>query len=253
MMRRFVFGLLVSVSLLSSAPATAAKPKNATPALELSRSRVLLSDLVAAAPEELAELDLGAAPAPGSSRLITRDDVLAALPEGTDPKSLKIPASTRVVRKTKKLAPTALEQMTRDAVSATGLPRNGALTAVRPRATVSVPDGWDAVRVEVPKPPRKSGKHLTTATLVFTEGEGVLHKVPVPIEMMLPKSAAIPDVKKGSKLTLLIERGAIQIKASVTAAADADVGEEVGVVLENKKVLRARVESSDPPTAVEAQ
>ncbi len=231
--------------------AEAAKQKSVAEA-QLARSRVLLSDLVPNAPAELAAIDLGAAPQPGSSRLVTREEMVAALPEGVDAQALKLPASVRVVRKARKLTPAEIEKMTREAIAAVGVPRNGTLAAARPRATVTVPAGWESVRVEMPKPPRKTGRHLTTATLVLLEGETVLARVPVPVELTLPKSAAVPDVKKGSKLQLFIERSGIEIKATVSAAADADVGEEVPVMFENRTVINARLVSKDPPSAVEA-
>jgi hypothetical protein len=246
--------LLASVllALVTSSPIASAAKQRAVPEKQLARSRVTLADLVANAPSELAQLDLGASPAPGSSRLITEEEIVAALPEGTDARALRLPASVRVVRKARKVTPAELEKLTRAGIAEAPLPRNGTLTSARPRATVTVPEGWETVRVDVPKPPRKSGKHATTATLVFLEGEEVLAKVPVPIEMALPKSAAVPDVKKGTKLSFVVSRGAIEIKANVTAAADADVGEELPVMLENKNVIKVRLASKEPPIAVEA-
>jgi hypothetical protein len=251
MMRPLLLASVLLSLALSPSATFAAKPRP-VPERQLARSRVVLADLVPDAPAELAAVDLGASPAPGSSRLITEEEIVAALPEGTEARTLRLPASIRVVRKARKLAPTELEKITRAAVGEAGLPRSGSLTAARPRATVTVPDGWQRVRVDVPKPPRKSGKHATIATLVFLEGDAVLARVPVPIEITLPKSAAVPDVKKGAKLTFLVSRGSIEIKANVTAAADADVGEELPVVLENKNVLKVRLASKEPPTAVEA-
>ncbi len=227
-------------------------PKAKTPETALARSRVILCDVAPKAPADLCDTDLGATPAPGSSRLISRDEVVAALPEGTPTKGWTIPASTRIVRKTKTVAPVELEKIVRRAAAATGLPRGASLAAVRAKAAVTVPDGWDAVSIEVPRPPRKSGKHLSTATLVLSEGESVLIKVPVPIELNLPKAAAQPDVKKGSRVSFVVSRGSIEIKASATATQDADVGDTFNVALESGKVVKAKLESKDPAVATEA-
>lgn len=250
MKRSLTLFLTLTVGALTADASGA--PKAKTPETALARSRVVLCDVAPKAPAELCDTDLGATPAPGSSRLISRDEVVAALPEGTPTKGWAIPASTRIVRKTRTVAPVELEKIARRSIAETGLPRGASLAAVRAKSAVTVPDGWDAVSVEVPRPPRKSGKHLATATLVFSEGESVLAKVPVPIEMTLPKSAAQPDVKKGSKLSFVVSRGAIEIKASATATQDADVGETLNVALESGKIARAKLESKDPAVATEA-
>ncbi len=250
MMRPAVLSIVLAVTLAS--PIASAKPKtSAVPEKAIARSRVVLCDVVPAAPADLCDVDLGATPAPGSSRLVDRDEVVASLPEGTETKGWRIPSSTRIVRKTKSLAPTDLEKMTRAAVKDSGLPRGGVLAAVRAKGSVSVPEGWDAVTIEVPRPPRKAGKHLATATLVFTEAESVLAKVPVPIEMTLPKSAAQPDVKKGSRISYVLSRGSIEIKASGTAGSDADVGETLNVILESGKIVKAKLGSKEPAVASE--
>lgn len=250
---RALLALALAVSLVTAPASVGAAKAKAIAEAQLARSRVLLSDLVPNAPEEVATIDLGASPQPGSSRLVTREEMVAALPEGFDARSLQMPASVRVVRKARKLMPAEIEKMTRDAISEAGVPRNGTLTAVRPRAAVTVPAGWESARVDLPRPPRKSGKHLATATLLLLEGETVLARLPVPVELALPKSAAIPDVKKGSKLQLVIERSGLEIKAMVSAAADADVGEELPVMFENRTVIKAKLVSKDPPAAVEAR
>jgi hypothetical protein len=250
MKRTLTLLLTLAVGVLT--PDAVGAPKAKTPETALAKSRVVLCDVAPKAPAELCDTDLGATPAPGSSRLISRDDVVAALPEGTPMRGWTIPASTRIVRKTRTVAPVELEKITRRAVTVTGLPRGASLAAVRAKASVTVPDGWDTVSIEVPRPPRKSGKHLATATLVFSEGESVLIKVPVPIEMMLPKSAAQPDIKKGSKVSFVISRGSIEIKASATATQDADVGETLNVALESGKMAKATLTSKDPALAMEA-
>jgi hypothetical protein len=237
---RTIFGLAFPLSLtLLSGQVEAKEP----PMRERSVAapRVFLGD-VAEVPEELRAVDLGPAPAPGSSRVIKRDELLAALPEGARPGTL--PSAVRITRKTRTVAVAELEALVRDTVALRGLPKGASLGKVRPRGPTKVAEGFDDVHVEVPKPPRKEGRHLTSATVVFSQGGDEVSRATVSLELALSKEAAVPDVAKGNKVQLVVRRGAISVTALATAQGDADVGEALMVVVaDSGKVLRAKVES----------
>ncbi len=240
MKRRYFTSLCVAAALALAAPAHAAVKEKA-----VSSSRITVGDLIENVPGEIADIDLGPAPQPGSTRLLKRDEIKAALPEGT--RNVSIPKEIRVSRKTKQLKVTDIEKMTRTAIDDAGLPKGVTLKAVKPRAAVTVPDGFDDVQIELPRLPRKEGKVTTTATLVLSQEEEELAKLTVTVELDLSALAAMPDAKKGEKGTLVISRGEIEIQAAVTVNEDADLGDVVRVtVTQSNKVLRCRLASAQP-------
>lgn len=243
--------LALSLATLTFLGDVHAKP--AVPERSLSKPRVVLSDVLPDAPAELAGIDLGPAPAPGSTRLIKREELVEALPKDA-PKKLKLPEAVRISRKTQKLGPVDLEQLSSDAIARVTLPRGVTVIGFHPKQSVTVPAGRDSVRIELPKLPRREGKLTTNATLTLLQGESELAKITVAVELKLGPEAAIPDVKKGGKVTLVIRRGLVEIHASASANHDADVGEPIAVTIaDSGKVLKGRLSSADPPTVMEEQ
>ncbi len=227
------------LALLALAPPAVASP----PArVAVAGVRVRVADVVPHAPTDAAEVDLGPAPAVGGSRLITRDDILRALRARQATEPARLPDAVRVVRQTRTLAAPELDQITRESLPPAGLPRGASLSAVRAPRAVEVPAGWSAVRAELPRPPRRPGPFATTATLTFLRGEETLARVMVPVELVLPASAAAPDLARGAAVTLSVRRGLVEIRAGGSAGADADVGDTLPVVLRpSGRVLRARL------------
>ncbi len=241
--------IVLALSLLGPSVALADKPM---PERKIAHARVVVGDVVEGAPASIAGIDLGPAPQPGSSRVVKREDVERAVPQGLPPKS-KVLSAVRVVRRTVTLSPTDLEDATRRAVAAAGLGRGATYSGARPGAAVTVPDGYDAVIAEVPRPPRRAGKLATVATLTFREGDADLAKIQVPIDIELPKDAVNADVQKGAKVTFVLRRGSVEIRASATAGADGDLGDEIPVTIaESGRVLRGKVVSRDPAVVSEA-
>lgn len=245
--RTALFVCLGAIALVTS-DAGAAEVKERA----VTSARVLLSDVVDGAPADLAEIDLGPTPAPGSSRLIKREDIDAALDNEADRKRVKLKSAVRVVRKTKALATTDLEKLATAAVKATTLPKGATLVGAKPKSSVKVPDGYDTVDIELGKFPRREGKHTASATLVFKQGDDVVAKISLPVDFKLGPEAAVADVKKGEKVSFLVRRGQIEIRAMATANADADVGDTVQVtVSDSGKVLKGRVSSANPAVILE--
>lgn len=241
--------LVLALSLTGSV-ALADKPM---PERKIAHARIVVSDVIDGASASIAGIDLGPAPLPGSSRVVHREDIERAVPQGL-PAKTKIPAAVRIVRRTVTLSPTDLEATTRRAVAASGLGRGATYSGARPGAAVTVPDGYDAVTAEVPRPPRRAGKLSTVATLTFREGDAELAKVQVPIDIDLPKEAANADVTKGTKVVFVIARGSVEIRATATAGADGDVGDEIPVTIsESGRVLRGKIITRNPATLSEAQ
>ncbi|MBL8741547.1 MAG: flagella basal body P-ring formation protein FlgA [Myxococcales bacterium] len=245
--RTALFFALGAIALVTS-DASAAEVKERA----VANPRVVLSDVVDGAPADLADIDLGPTPAPGSSRLIKREDIDAALENESDRKRVKLKTAVRVVRKTKALATTDLEKLASAAVKASTLPKGATFVGAKPKASVKVPDGYDDVAIELGKFPRREGKHTASATLVFKQGDEIVAKISVPVDFKLGPEAAIADVKKGEKVSFLVRRGQIEIRALATANTDADVGDTLQVtVSDSGKVLKGRVSSASPAIVLE--
>lgn len=238
-----------TIAAILSPSALADAPKKMHECL-VGHARIRLADIYPEAPEALRSLDLGPSPLPGSSRLVTRAEMVTMMPPGaTLPPSVD---TVRVVRKTTSIGVAALEKLATDALGQITIPKGGQLLAARPGSSVTVPDGWDSVEAVLPRIPRKSGKTTVSATLRFREGAATVMTADVPIDLMLPDSASIPDVKRGSKALLVIRRGSVEVRAVVSVGADVDVGDEVAATVKDSgRVLRGRLTQATPATLEE--
>jgi hypothetical protein len=236
----------IAIALLGLALAAPAAAQPPVPTVEIASTRVTLADLVPSVGAALGAVDLGAAPPPGGSRLVTRDELAKAAADAGAPRSLRLPASVRVVRRMRKLSAAETEKLVRDALVGPALPRGVTIAAVRAPARLDVADGWDAVVAEVPKPPKRTGSLPTTALLTFSKGAEVLARASVPVDLALSAEAAVSDVARGAPLTLVIRRGLVEITASGLAGADADVGATLPVTVRpSGRVLRAKLVEKD--------
>jgi hypothetical protein len=222
------------------------------PQVEVVGPRVHLSDVMPKAPADLAAVDLGAAPAVGGTRVIAREEMVAAIAAAKGKTPSNLPDAVRVARKSKTLIAADLERELRAAVKARPLPKGGSLVTVRPPKSAEIGAGWDRVTADVPRPPRKAGPWSTTATLTFARGEEILGKVSVSLDVTLPDAAAIPDVAAKAPITLVIDRGLVEIRAQGTANTDGDVGDVIPISVPSGKVLRGRITSRDRALCVEA-
>jgi hypothetical protein len=231
-----------------------ARPAAASPPTRVSVTgpRVRVGDVLPDAPPDAAAVDLGPAPAAGGTRLIEREAILRALRERQATEPARIPESVRVSRRTRTLTAAEVERLVRDALPPERLPRGAALAAVRPPRALEVPAGWSAVAAELPRAPRRAGPFATTAYVSFLLDGDTLARVPVPIELTLPAGAATPDLARGAAVTLAVRRGLVEVRASASAGADADVGDTLPVVLRPAgRVIRARLVARDLAVALE--
>ncbi|MDB4942426.1 MAG: hypothetical protein JWP97_1960 [Labilithrix sp.] len=246
--------LLVALVL---APASAfaappAAPAIAVPhAIEVSAARVHLHDLVAVGTQP--DVDLGPAPALGGTRTIDRDDVVRALgaASATGP-TPKLAPQYRVSRKVKKLAGPELEKLVRAGLDPARLTKGIAFTGVRSVAA-QVPDGYDRVTVELPAYPRKAGPVTVTASLAFLGSEGeVIARITVPVDFAIPPEALVPDIAKGGGVTLVIQKGLVEVSMPAVANADGDLGNVLPVMLKpSGRIVRARLVDKDHAVALE--
>jgi flagella basal body P-ring formation protein FlgA len=132
--------------------------------------------------------------------------------------------------------------MVRAALPRERLPRGAALRDVRPPQSVTVPAGWTAVSVELARPPRRVGPFSATAYLDLRRGDELIARVPVRVDLTLSAEAATPDLARGAAVTLVVRHGLVEVRASGSATADADVGETLPVMLRpSGRIIRARL------------
>ena len=233
---------LLLAAFLFAAPAVARTP---IPEVRVTTARVHLTDVLPAITGDAGAFDLGPTPTPGSSRLVTRDDLLHALTEARASVPAKLPEAVRVFRRMRRLLPPEIEQITRAALPAT-MPRGTALTALRTPKSIDVADGWDTITASVPRPPHRIGSFPTTVTLGFMSGVERLAEISFPIDVTVTAEGAAFDLARGGQLTLIVKRGLVEVEAQAFAAADADIGAVLLVTLRpSGRVVRARLLTAD--------
>jgi hypothetical protein len=227
-----------------------------TASAELTQSiehgRVLVGDLVKAAPEGLAEIDLAPAPPPGGSRLFTKAEIEQMLRQrGVDTKGLAIPASIRVVGAAKRLSQAELTTLVTPVIMQ-NLPRGVALTKVAPSYEVVVPPSSTVGNVDIPRHPRQKGPFRTTATVQMVSNGEIVARVPVPVILEVSEEAARPDVARGSRIGLVIDRRSLRIMTQGSCMIDANIGDVVSVlVVPTNRVVKAKITSRDEATILE--
>ena len=242
--------LLAALALsLGAARAEASPPAQVT----VTGARVLVGDVVRGASPDAASVDLGPSPAVGGSRLIDRATILRALREHAATEPAQLPEAVRVARLSRTVTATELERLTRTGLSERPLPRGAAIAGVRASRGLDVAAGWDAVTAELPRLPRRAGPLSTTALVTFRAGSEVLGRASVQVDLVLPATAAEPELARGAAVTLVVRQGLVEIRVGASAGADADVGDTLPVILRpSGRVLRARLIERDTALAEDA-
>ncbi|MSP25999.1 MAG: hypothetical protein EXR75_12730 [Myxococcales bacterium] len=236
-----------TVNVAESKPS--GRAKDGLRQLEIARPRVGLAAVLPELAETVGDVDLGPAPMPGGSRVMTREEILAALETAQIQGDFEIPAALRLVRAMTLLASAKLAELTREAVLDNRDTRGLTLKSVKAPARMKVATGWTRVTAKLARPPRKSGEWTTTVMLSFEGEEQLLARIAVPVVFDVSEELAQPDVKQGGPLTLIVKAGLIEIRAKGVAGANADVGDTLPVTLRpSGRVVRARLVSKDHAT-----
>ncbi len=236
--------------LLYASASSAGSPPHMT-AISVSSLHIRVGDIIADLDPVAAAFELGPAPAANGSRVVDRDEIVRAFQEhGVEPPRI-LPAAVRVVRKMRRIEAGEIADLVRAGLSE-NLPRGATIAGVHGTRT-SVPDGWTRATCEVPRPPHRTGVVASSASLTFFENEQALWRISVPLDLNLDQDAKLYDLARGSRVTLLIRRGLVEVGAAGTAGADADVGDLVPVILlPSGRTLSARLEDREHAVAVGA-
>ncbi|MFZ5894331.1 MAG: hypothetical protein ACOY0T_24935 [Myxococcota bacterium] len=238
-MRRLLHSVTLVFALFGATSAA-----NAEPTRTLESSRIRLGDLVSTSDAELAALDLGPAPPPGSSRLLSREDVVRELrTQGLEQRKLSFPAVLRVVSASRRYSPSEVSALVLPEVTA-ALPPGVDLKEIKaPRGIVTAP----RVRVapiKLPKLPRRAGSVDVTVVANLVQDEEIVSRLALSLTLNVSEQAARPLVDKGTRVELVILSGSARISASAVALEPVDIGEVASFkVSTTQRVLRARLES----------
>lgn len=205
-------------------------------------AQIHLSDLVASLPADVPDLELGSAPPPGTSRLLSRSDIEnAAQKSGVSLKSLKLPAQVRVVSAAKRWS--ADELVNAALPSLTGSLPNG-VTVKKAKASAKAVTAPNAIvtGVRLPKLPRREGEHLTTGTIELSSDGEIVARIPLSLTLDIGAAAAVAAITKGSRVQLMIESGPARVSATAIALNDGEIGDTLQFrVAATQKVLYGKV------------
>ena len=244
MQRAWIIAAVFSLALPLSAAAE--------PSLSVDHARLLAGDVIPSAPPGVAEIDLGPAPPPGASRLLTKNEIEQMLRKrGVDTAKLAIPASLRIVGASKRISPADLTTLIIPVISKT-LPPGVTLTKAQPGYDIVVPPSATVGTIEIPHHPRQKGPFRTTANVEMVSDGEVVARIPVPIVLEVSDSAARPDVARGARIGLVIDRRSLRIMTQGSCLLDANIGDVVSdLVVSTSRVVKAKITSHDEAQIIE--
>jgi len=100
--------------------------------------------------------------------------------------------------------------------------------------------------------PKRVGRHELTLMAELRAEEETVARSPLRLIIEVSEEALAPAVRKGDRMTLVVEQGNARIGASAIAMSDANLGDAVFFkVSSTGKVLKARVSTRDISVVVE--
>ena len=217
------------IALLAAlAPVTASA--EAPAALTVTHARLTVADVVKDAPEGARDVELGPAPSPGASRVVSRDEILRSLFRAGKTAQFVIPATTRVTRASEHLASRALAELSRAAITAQ-LPAGVTLTHTEATSDFTAPSGTRVGQATLPRLPRIKGPFHTTANVELLHEDLRVAIIPIAVIVEISEAAAAPDLRKGAHVTVVVQRATLSVSTEATLLKDADVGDATMVML----------------------
>jgi hypothetical protein len=226
----------------------------AEPTRTIDHARILLGDIVSAAPAELADIDLGPAPPPGANRLLNKSELERQLRDrGVDVSKVSLPASIRVVGASRHIAPDKLAELAMPVI-AKELPAGVTLTSVHASYEIVVPPSAEVKSAKISRIVRQKGTQRSMATIELACDGAPVAKVPVAVVLEVSEQAARPDVGRHTRMNLYIDHGAVRVTAIGQTMADANIGDKVGMmVVATGRVVQAKIVSSEEAQLLEGQ
>lgn len=250
--------LAALVTVVQPAEASAARPAKAVvaaapriPEVIIGHARLTVGDVLTTAAPDAAAIDLGLSPALGGSRMLDHDEIALAFTSRQMDAPADIPQMVRITRKADHIASAELDQIVRQALDA-HMPKGASLTGIHLTRPLEIPSGWTRVSAELPRPPRKTGPLSSATTLNFFEGDQPTAMASIPVDLVLSDLALVPDVPRGSRVTLVFRRGLVEISTLGSANIDGDIGDAVPILLKPQgRIVQARIEDRDHAIALD--
>jgi len=166
-------------------------------------------------------------------RVVRRSEVLSALRRaGREARGLSIPRATRVRREARRLEPTELQELSREAVAQSMAPCRVSNLEITNTATVAT--GELDITAEGTAPQRSGRRNIM---LVLRSGGRVV-RIPARTELTCPA----PVMRPGARIQIVARFGAVRATTSGTAAQPGRVGDIIRVRNpRSRQSLRARV------------
>jgi hypothetical protein len=206
--------------------------------------RMLLKDVALSVPESLASFDLGPAPPPGSSRLVSRVEVERSLRgAGQSLDGVTLSASLRVVAASRSYDREQLIRWLAPAVTEK-LPLGVSLRSLSPASRLVTSPSASVGGVLLPKLPKRPGTVRTTAIVELCREGAIVGRLSVGLVLDVSEQAARPAVERGATVQLIIAAGGVEVATPGIAMQASELGELGSFrVVKTNKVLLARLES----------
>ena len=228
-----------SPPLLALLLLTLSQPAMAEREHVIDSGRIYLGELVPNLSEQTKSLDLGAAPKPGSSRVLGVTELNRALSDAGD--SRKVTESIRVVRSSKRWSQQALIDWVTPAISSK-LPSFATLVHLDAPLALITPTTVDIGNIAIAQLPVRLGSVKTSIVVDLVVGGQLEQRISLPVTLDLRERPKAEQVVRGDTITVSIHLGRTEITAPAIAIQSADVGQFVLCrVLRTKKVLRVKL------------
>jgi hypothetical protein len=210
--------------------------------VEINAERLSLGDLVRELPEPLATLDLGPAPQPGQSRMVSRTVVLRRLRQAmVEVEGIDLPALSRVRRSSQTVTETELRRLVAAAV-AEKLPGGMRVREVLLSGGVVLPAG--ALTVEV-QPSRvwQAGRQIVRVELSTRQAAPRRLAVTIDLEGS-PKPRGV-GIARGAEVQILARSPGLVVRTTGVAQQGGELGDVIAVLPNaSPKLIKARVKDT---------
>jgi len=216
------------------------------PKVVVSRPRIVVGDLLERAGLLVAGIDLGPAPAPGGSRVFSREEIETAVRRaGASPQGLAIPSTIRVESAAVRTSADDLAAVLRPSI-AKQLTTGVVLVKIEPMGDLLLPPRAQLHSVTLPKAPRMRGNFRTAAVAEFALDGAVIARATVPVTLDVTEEAVRADAPRGTHVALIADVGSVQITTSAVLLGDARIGDTVSAqVSSTNRVVRVRLTRPD--------
>lgn len=193
--------------------------------------------------EQLAQIELGASPLPGQSRMFTKQQLLTRLRQHKIELStiqIEMPDSVRLTRAAQKLDANQLEQFAREQLKAVVGDSESEWTLENPPAPASMPSG--AVEFRLEGAPRVASGSATMEITALVDGQP---RAKYLLRFKASQKARQIAVRSGESVQVRVLSGGVVLEVKGVARATGAIDEFIQVYIpDTQKTLRAQIVES---------